>query len=59
VAHLLRAELQPFATSLQHAIDLGCDLSNKNLSLPLVAERERGADSECSQIVHALRDLLL
>jgi hypothetical protein len=59
VAHLFRAELQPFATSLQNAIDLSCDLSNKNLDLPLVAESERGADGERSQAIPALCELVL
>lgn len=48
VAHLLWAVLQPLATVLLNAIDFSRDLSNQNLDLPLMAERESGADSEHS-----------
>jgi hypothetical protein len=59
VAHRFRAEPQPFTLSLQKVVDLNCDLSNKNLTLPLVAQRERGTDGERSQVIQAFRDLML
>ena len=59
VTHLFRAVLQSLTPDLQNSIDLRGDLSNQNLGIALVAKRERGADSERSQVIQAFCDLLL
>jgi len=59
VAHLFRAQLQPFTSSFQNAVYLSSDFSDKNLGISLVAEIKGSLDNKCSNVVQAFRDLLL